>query len=516
MKVSHVAIAATVLGCFFVIQLYQVRRTNLYMLHTQEESASQLKEMASRLDDMKLQIEKEIASGLADIRQCSDATNAYQKLMEIMAASGSRDGDNKHALANALAAEDAYARAVDNLKNGDKGMAKIYCLNAINHLPSQLKYFQKLFEIYDVDDAEQLAETDLEQLQGILETGIYQVAGRDVAAIHEMLAKVISRKAREEERSSDATSEMRQATFAKSQEDLKTGELAWDKISNSPDASTAEILNRRMAILNVLADTSTDESETNRQWIQSELKRTELAIAFLMQSASLKSYLDRAEDLLDAGTNKMEIVSALTQTASQLLSQSLGADEKLLPDGATKSLHDFARRIANIETRFNMIKSRDALEKINAIINEMHYQDDTSSYELRIRQISDGIKKISRQLSFVYDLKEKAKIENQLVSLSQRLTELREQQYAAYQRWAINECESAFAKYRSWTRVDEEDALEVINLYLLKINSTLLTPDVNRLYQDVLGKQFAELSAKPLANIEIKMAREQKKTLKDF
>ena len=123
MKVSHIAIAAIVVSGFFAIQLYQVRRTNLYMLHNQEESASQLKGMASRLDDLKLQIEKEIVSGLADIRQHSNVTNAYQKIMEIMASSGSRDGDNKHALANALVAEDAYARAIDNRSVGDSDHA---------------------------------------------------------------------------------------------------------------------------------------------------------------------------------------------------------------------------------------------------------------------------------------------------------------------------------------------------------------------------------------------------------
>lgn len=70
-------------------------------------------------------------------------------------------------------------------------------------------------------------------------------------------------------------------------------------------------------------------------------------------------------------------------------------------------------------------------------------------------------------------------------------------------------------RYRSWTRVDIKDAEEVVYNYLIDIDSTLLSPDVARLYQDVLGKQFEELKDHTV-KVEIDLAKYSKKQLSDF
>ena len=70
-------------------------------------------------------------------------------------------------------------------------------------------------------------------------------------------------------------------------------------------------------------------------------------------------------------------------------------------------------------------------------------------------------------------------------------------------------------KYRSWTRVDIVDAEQVVYTYLIEIDSTLLSPDVARLYQDVLGKQFAELKDHTV-KVEMDLAKHAKRQLSDF
>jgi hypothetical protein len=63
--------------------------------------------------------------------------------------------------------------------------------------------------------------------------------------------------------------------------------------------------------------------------------------------------------------------------------------------------------------------------------------------------------------------------------------------------------------------VSQEEAVEIIRCYLCDINESLLSPEVARLYHDILGKCIERLGDKRL-DVEIELAKCDKKALKDF
>lgn len=66
-------------------------------------------------------------------------------------------------LGNELEAARSYQKAVQVLNDGDFALAKLYCMNAINHSPTQKLYFEKLLEISTKAGDE--TRDDLEQIK---------------------------------------------------------------------------------------------------------------------------------------------------------------------------------------------------------------------------------------------------------------------------------------------------------------------------------------------------------------
>lgn len=120
-----------------------------------------------------------------------------------------------------------------------------------------------------------------------------------------------------------------------------------------------------------------------------------------------------------------------------------------------------------------------------------------------------------QKLVAVFDSDERNLLESEIKKVARRLGGCRQAQYKEYQSWAIKRCYLGMERYRSWTRVDIEDAEEVVYNYLIDIDSTLLSPDVARLYHDVLNKQFEELKDHTV-KVEIDLANHIKKQLSDF
>ena len=400
------------------------------------------------------------------------------------------------------------------LRMGDITNAKLYCLNAINHDPGNVAYYVKYFDVLFKTDESMPEQEELERFQNILTTGIYQVRVEEIEQIKELLSKVECCLSLKEEKYAAVQKEDNMRFFAEAIGEAKSGRLSQRAIlQNANVEECLSLLAERYMMLEKLLELDVGSAD-EKTWVRDEMKWTESLKAFRQQTVPIQTYLDRAAELLNADGAKLGAASVAVQSASQMLSQLICMDTSLLPQGASNVIQSLAQRIEDLEAKFNMIKSQPALDKIKDCDNDSGKEYKTK--ESLIVDLGIRIEQIAQQLPFVYDVKSREAVECRLKELSQQVSAARDSQRMEYQKWAIAQCDLAFKKYKSWKRVDEVDALSVIRTYMIDIDFTLLVPDVQRLYQDVLNKQFAELGADTLVKIELEMAKSKKKTLKDF
>ena len=414
-------------------------------------------------------------------------------------------------LGNELEAERSYQKAVQALADGDFALAKLYCMNAINHSPTKKLYYAKWLEISAKVGDE--TRDDLEQIKAALELGVFQVAADDVLGMRSMLAGVI-----EKIDNMDAVVRLSREKEEKSASDqaltsLREGDLSYDSVIGANDEERLVLLQRRLV---VLRDMDKARLTTNDvAWIEEQDMRTRASLEYFDLVNSIDSYLRRAQKLLEGESSKLSSVNVMVQKASQLLSQAFGIEAAYLPSTAQDKLQQFAKWIEAIEVRFNKIKSEPAIAEIRSLIAKVEGVKVAAPYQKKIDLIEECLSRISQKLVTVFDSEERSLLEGEIKKVAKRLGECRQAQYKAYQSWAVNRCYAGMEKYRSWTRVDIEDAEEVVYKYLIEIDSTLLSPDVARLYHDVLNKQFEELKDHTVA-VEIALAQHKKKQLNEF
>lgn len=417
---------------------------------------------------------------------------------------------------NEVAADKAFQKVQQCVENGDLVAAKIYCLNAINHAPDRKQYFEELMKIQQKFPTETTVD-DLEQISRILELGLYQVNAEEVSSVRQMLENVSL--AIGKLRTESAEMEKRQIEENTRQllASVKTGTLSRERIGGLKEEARLQVLQERLAALNELRANSDAVPDLKPGWCDDEIRRTSLLLEFTAAANAMTTHLNTAEQLLSGENPEKQLpaVNSLVQTANGILSRSWGLDLALLPGECFASLMETAQRIERIEIKFNQVKSAPAFAKIQALDAKIR-KITTGKYTHRIQAIQNHIREITVLMQEVYDPDNRKTIEKNLEDYSRILSDYSAARYRSYQSWTVRKCNEAFQLYSSWIRVDEKDAIQVIDTYLTTIDSSLLAPETMKLYQDVLSKLFAEMGWKEVAKYEARLATSVKRTLEDF
>lgn len=456
--------------------------------------------MERTVADMKLSADNAVAEMTPTMQTAIH--NASSNLVEMC---------RSKVLGNELEAERSYQKAIQALDEGDFVLAKLYCMNAINHSPTKKLYFEKLLEISRKTGDE--TRDDLEQIKGALELGIFQVAADDVLGMRNMLAGIIEKIDNMDADAQSSREEDEKASFDHILTSLREGDLSREAVIDTNSVARLILLQRRLAVLHDIDKTRLLTNDV--VWVENQEAWTRTSLEYFGLVNAVDSYLLRAEKLLEEAPSKLGSVNVMVQTASQSLSQALGIEMTHLPTTAQDELQSFAKRIEAIEIKFNKIKSQPAIAEVRALITKAEEVEVVAPYQEKIDSIDETLSMISQKLSGIFDLDARNSLEHEIKKISSKLGKCRQAQYKAYQSWAIDRCKAGMDKYKSWHRVDIVDAEYVVYTYLIEIDSTLLSPDVARLYQDVLGKQFAELKDHTV-KVEIDLASHTKRQLSDF
>ncbi|MBO7329202.1 MAG: hypothetical protein J6W00_10580 [Lentisphaeria bacterium] len=411
---------------------------------------------------------------------------------------------------NELAAEEAFKTATALMKKGDFTSARLYCLNAINHAPNKKQYFDTLYRIIEANKSTNISE--LEQLRSVLELGLYQVDSKDIPAMTKMLATVVNKQEKISEKSAKLQSQNEKRQITEAIELLKNGGLAWKAILKESVEKAIPLLRER---LNKLTNLTDRVSGNEAEFCNAEIKRSNALLEYSIAMYSINNALEKADQLLKSG-KAVPAVNSMVQSANSVLGQAWNINFSYIPAECRSKLLGQADRIVILEKKFNEIKSRPAMAKINRI-----YDNSLNKLEgnctRKIAALQAGMKQIMAQAAKVYDADKRREIEEKVKVLADKVKEYTKERYEGYQTWAVKQCENAFEKYKGMPNVfgKADYAKTIINDWLINVDTSLLTPAVSRLYQDILSKQFAALGWKDIAEMEQALATSSKKTIED-
>ncbi len=433
---------------------------------------------------------------------------------------------------NELAARDALRAADQALSEGKYPEAKIFCLNAINHSPNGLQYFQRLVEIQN-----HIPETtleDWEQIQGILDLGVYQVDGVQEIKALVALKTDVDRKIKAI--SDKAEKEQRDADYDGLKEMFTT--VIGGRLSLNECGDDIALLNERLALLNTLSESPIpfqDKTQYQEQ-IVGEIRKSAVRIEYYSSLKTSRNYRANAERLVDGSKNFENVIDVVAEmlAANKLLLTSLGAlDTDALPSTYETAVSEERNKLAALEARFNEKRSAPALKevetvkaqiaKLDADIAPAEFSPDIRKdgfYTKQIKERQATFEKMVDAYSRVYVISAKEDFEKEMKSHKAKIEEWSKARVKAYQLWA---CEKVLSAAKATPRFSggNKEARKIIEEYLLSIDVQLLEPNVLSLYQETLEKQIKELSGvtdswNHAREIREKLAKEPKISQENF
>ena len=313
--------------------------------------------------------------------------------------------------------------------------------------------------------------------------------------------------------------EQEQKQVAQALAELRSGKLSWDVLNEKKIGPN--ILRNRLEKLNILAS-DYELSQEDMEFCQKEITATTAMLEFLLHYFNIDASLKRAEEQLNAAEqnpDKLPEISALVQMANNKISESWNIINLPLPQHQSL-LNEQIKRIANLENKFNKIKSRPACEKIRKEFELLERYPNTFSYTQKIQLTQDTLRKVAELMPGVFDPELRQEIQKQLNKKNNLIKEYTLQRYQAYQTWAVKQCESAAIEEIATDKgcsTTPDEAKTNFQKNLIKIDPALLAPEVHRAYQRISNRLLTILlKKKEFVTFEAEIALTPKETLEKY
>jgi hypothetical protein len=417
-----------------------------------------------------------------------------------------------------IPAAEAVALAKKAIADGDKKLARIYYLSAINHAPSEFQILNDYANLILADKDSTVEDTG--QLKSVLQISLYQIPPNNIASALSLVQQTIGR---ENDILAASTPKPIPVDWAKKFIEVTT--------SVKLDDSDLEHLTRRWQGLNEISEALTAEQADPklRENVEHELNLTRRVINAGQLLQSLDVMLKSLDESVDAHPEK---AVSILQSAESTIAQLWGID----PNGWPESLKDHANKIPDaINTgaeKVALVKSRSFIEQVSILLADAKNLKMGSKFQPTIDHLGENIKKGNDALQNISSVEEHKNAEGKISEMVGLLQKARQAQFNAYQKWAVGICDPVFKSYRdtnftlaiSRTFGPTSSNTLALNIFdqsdLKRIDESSLSPEVLSLYKDILGKLFSKMSngngADGVYTAELEIANSPKTKLESF
>ena len=403
------------------------------------------------------------------------------------------------------------AQAASAIQSLDKGrklvkerkfeLAAAYFLNGINHDPGSISLIREFADTALTSGNPQL----ISQAQGVLELSVYQVPSKDMIYVIELLNKILAVSAPPV---SEPPSKTQIEINAKNALDRSDPVLIFTKSQKVTD-SIAEF----QGILDQFEDIVTYEIKdalTKRLQTLYAISNISPTMEFLMNAIQV---LKIESDELNPSKPFVESVLA---SVNVKLMNLWGVDMSNVPSSIQQKIKEYPQKLALIVETLQKKISADSYRELNEVLHmaeslSVGNSSDTIKYiQTKLQYVNENLGKIT-YINYTEELRKK------YVAVEKRMQEFQRNRYKEYQQWALVRCKEAYRVYDEVKIFNDNDAIRMFHdSNLAKIDHALLTPEVNRVFNNVLQKIIGELPGPKAFEIDKEIAETKKMLLEDF
>lgn len=403
---------------------------------------------------------------------------------------------------------EAVRMAEEAERKGDKNLAVTFLVNALQREPANLEITKRYVEtVISAGDAGMLSGA-----QRILEQLLFQASPADVPQVAVFLEQVV--KAGAKTPTPEAWAQ--EKPLNQRLDDLMAAPLELES------STLAERLENLLLLQEELAEADPPTPE--------QTKKLDDAIERVRTCAKARQILDavklRFDNLEEAGRllKKTNDEQSRTYALASLQAAELAVNEiwmikhSLLPTELADEMRHLPAHLKQMAAEVQDEAEKPSVAEAKHIYDALDRGANSGGYASRLQEFGRTLEDCTDRASKVQGGKAKAEFRALLQAIASRMDSLRKEQFAAYQKWAVEETDKSRKKLEEEnvaTEADVEIALSASNMQM--INFQLLSPEVAQFVQDVLASMLAECGAKKKAEVQRRFAiGEPKKKLEDF
>lgn len=439
-----------------------------------------------------------IASGEA-IKRLESAAGQMEQLVQAV--------NDRRLLIQAKSCDAAILQGRQAIKEGKTELAKIYFLNAVNHMPESMAAVQEYADTVLTKKNPGIDEID--QAISIVQLSLYQVPASEVQHAIQKLQTLQGARAKALESTKPLVPPSDWTTVA---ERIRTVD---PNVVCNDDAKLQAQIGDIRSMLEHLTDAVTEDERKMYLWAEKEMQRYTQIEAATRQVR----YIDACLAKLEKADLASDYAVAIIQAAENSLPQFWGMDSSMIPITLQAKIKTMPENIQAAVGKVADARAKSALDEIGRLCENikaahasLRGNRDTGNpagsgpgqFETCAKEIQSSLEKIAGNLAKVSSAGKRKDADAQFQEMAKILREVRQGQYNAYQKWALGICENALSKYEAinWTARkpvpgltsnDEEAKAIFKNTFFPQIDPTLLTPEISTIYSTVQGKLFGKM-----------------------
>jgi hypothetical protein len=393
----------------------------------------------------------------------------------------------------------------DAIRKGQWDLGQIYLVNAITNSPGDIGRLREYATI--VLEQEDPPMEAIDRLSSMLQLAAYQADAEEVPSA----LALIDRAERARKRILEASPGAPQAGGSDPRRE-------WVRLSRTaPDlwkdaARLAAHLQEVEDFLSRLDEQGNPPAEIRSRAAAELLRWTEVAQA-LKQCGYIDNCLVRLRNGEDLASQR---AVAIVQAAENALPTFWGLNAASLPEDIAKKIGDYPAAIQDLVGRIGQARSVRVLGQIREAL--AGGTEESRPWQEKCERIERQVQSAQRLVVQLTSPEAMQETQGLIEEKSKALRKYRNNQFYEYQAWAIDRCDGAFRAYMEYKfGLSEDDARKIFRDHkLAEIDQALLSPEVSRVFNDVLGKLMAEMGAPALVTTEKDMGTTTKVGLEHF
>lgn len=409
--------------------------------------------------------------------------------------------------ANSQDAQASVDLGSEAIRRGRWDLGQLYFVNAVTNAPRHVGHLDAFATaVLGKGDAPLDA---LERLSSVLQLAAYQVDSGDVPAVLALIERVEQARKRTLERDADGKGPKKEVDLPGQLERLaKVDPDIWKK----PHQLAAQL----KALEGFVTDL--DELEPPQPELAAKAAAEFVRWSEIAQAAKQCAFIDGCLERIGKGEDlSTQRAVAVVQAAENALPTFWGLSPSVLPADLRAKVDGYPCRIQSLVEEIGRSRSASVLKQIHAGLAGDANKGPGKKWQDKCKEIEEQLKKaqeLAMQLSSTAAMSEAQKC---IKERSDELRRCRNNQYYEYQKKVIEMCDGAFKECQRSIFNSEKNARDIFSRHFLaRIDQSLLSPEVSRIFNDVLGKLTGQMGPGALVNTEREMGTSAKMKLEDF